>query len=94
MVILSANARERTIMEISVIELLLRHAVQRGVLDADHVNAAVDRMWGARATFLEATKIPQTRPQDKESKMAEALEEFNEASMDVVSLLNSAASSG
>jgi hypothetical protein len=50
-------------------------------------------MWGARAAFLEATKIPQTRPQ-QESKMAEALEEFNEASMDVVSLLNSAASSG
>ena len=94
MVVLSANARERTIMEISVIELVLRHAVQRGVLDADDVNAAVDRMWGARATFLEATKIPQTRPKHKESKMAEALEEFNEASMDVVSLLNSAASSG
>jgi hypothetical protein len=54
----------------------------------------VDRMWGARATFLEATKLPQTRPQHKESKMAEALEEFNEVSMDVVSLLNSAASSG
>jgi hypothetical protein len=94
MVVLSANARERTIMEISVIELVLRHAVQRGVLDADDVNAAVDRMWGARATFLEATKIPQTRPQDKESKMAEALEEFNEVSKDVVSLLNSAANSG
>jgi hypothetical protein len=47
-----------------------------------------------RATFLEATKIPQTRPQQKESKMAEALEEFNEVSMDVVGLLNSAASSG
>ena len=90
----SANARERTIMEISVIELVLRHAVQRGVLDVDDVSAAVDRMWGARATFLEATKIPQTRPQQKESKMAEALEEFNEVSMDVVSLLNSAASSG
>ena len=94
MVILGANARERTIMEISVIELVLRHAVQRGALDADDVNAAVDRMWGARATFLEATKLPQTRPQHKESKMAEALEEFNEVSMDVVSLLNSAASSG
>jgi hypothetical protein len=93
MVVLGANARERTIMEISVIELVLRHAVQRGVLDADDVNAAVDRLWGARATFLEATKIPQTRPQHKESKMAEALEEFNEVSMDVVSLLNSAASS-
>ncbi len=88
------RARERTIMEISVIELVLRHAAQRGVLDADDVNAVMGRMWGARAAFLEATKIPQTEPQQKESKMAEALEEFNEASMDVVSLLNSAASSG
>ena len=88
------RTRERAIMEMSVIELVLRHAVQRGVLDADDVNAAMDRMWGSRAAFLEATKIPQTRPQDKESKMAEALEEFNEVSMDVVSLLTSAASSG
>jgi hypothetical protein len=93
MVVLSANAREEMIMEISVIELVLRYAVQRGVLNADDVNAAVDQMWGARAAFLEATKIPQTRPQ-QESKMAEALEEFNEVSMDVVGLLNSAASSG
>jgi hypothetical protein len=59
-------------MEMSVIELVLRHAVQRGVLNADDVNAAMDRMWGSRAAFLEATKIPQTRPQDKESKTAEA----------------------
>jgi len=81
-------------MEISVIELVLRHAVQRGALDADDVNAAVDRMWGARATFLEATKMPQTRPQQRESKMSEALEEFNEGSAEVVSLLNSAAESG
>ena len=88
------RTRERTIMEISVIELVLRHAVQRGVLDADDVNAAMDRMWGARATFLDATKIPQTRPQQKESKMAEALEEFNEVSTQVASLLNSAANSG
>ena len=88
------RTRERTIMEISVIELILRHAVQRGVLDADDVNAAMDRMWGARATFLEATKLPQTRPQDKESKMAEALEEFNEVLTDAVGLLNSAANTG
>ena len=81
-------------MEISVIELVLRHAVQRGALDADDVDAAVDRMWAARATFLEATNIPQTRPQDKESKMAEALGEFNEVSKDVISLLTSAAQSG
>jgi hypothetical protein len=53
----------------------------------------VDRMWGARTAFLEATKIPQTRPQEKESKMAEALEVFNEVSTDVVGLLNRAASS-
>ena len=89
-----AGTYGRTSMEISVIELVLRHAVQRGALDADDVNAAVDRLWGARARFLEATKIPQTRPQHKESKMAEALEEFNDVSTDVVSLLNSAADSG
>ena len=89
-----AGTYGRMSMEISVIELVLRHAVQRGVLDADDVNAVMDRMWGARATFLEATKIPQTRPQDKENKMAEALEEFNEVSMDVISLLNSAANTG
>ena len=88
------RTRERAIMEMSVIELVLRHAVQRGVLDADDVNAAMDRMWGSRAAFLEATKIPQTRPQDKESKTAEALEEFSEVSMDVVGLLNSAAGGG
>jgi hypothetical protein len=89
-----AGTYGRISMEISVIELVLRHAVQRGALDADDVNAAVDRLWGARARFLEATKIPQTRPQHKESKMAEALEEFNDVSTDVVSLLNSAADSG
>ena len=89
-----ANTCGRMSMEISVIELVLRHAVQRGVLDADDVNAAVDRMWSARAAFLEATKIPQSRPQEKERKMAEALEEFNEVSTDVVGLLNRAANSG
>ena len=80
-------------MEISVIEVVLRSAVQRGVLDETEVNEAMNRMWGARATFLEATKMPQARPQDKESKMAEAMEEFCEVSADVVDLLNSAASS-
>jgi hypothetical protein len=79
-------------MEISVIELVLRHAVQRGVLDEGDVNAAVDRMWGAVATFEEAVNIPQTTPQDKESKMAEAMEVFCEVSTDVVGLLNRAAS--
>jgi hypothetical protein len=96
MVALRANtpAEGYESMEISVIELVLRHAVQRGVLDEDDVNAAVDRMWGAVATLKEAENIPQTTPQEKESKMAEALEEFNEVSKDVVDLLNTAASRG
>jgi hypothetical protein len=81
-------------MEISVIDLVLRHAVQRGVLNEDDVNAAVDRMWSAVATFEEAASIPQTTPQEKESKMAEALEEFSEVSKAVVGLLNTAASRG
>jgi hypothetical protein len=81
-------------MEISVIEVVLRNAAQRGVLDEADVNAAVDRMWGARASFQEAIKMPQAKPQEKESKMAQALEEFNEVSADVVGLLNTAASSG
>jgi enoyl-CoA hydratase/carnithine racemase len=81
-------------VEISVIELVLMHAAQRGVLDEDAVIAAVDRMWSAHATLQEAAKIPQTTPQEKESKMAQALEEFNEASKDVVALLNRAARGG
>ena len=89
-----ANTCGRMSVEISVIEVVLRHAVQRGALDADDVNAVVDRMWGTRAMFLEATKIPQTRPEEKEGKTAEALEEFNEVSMDVISLLNSVANTG
>jgi hypothetical protein len=74
-------------MEISVIVQVLRDAVRRGVLDEADVNAAVDGMWGARATFQETIKTPQ----DRESKMAAAIEEFNETSTDVVALLNRAA---
>jgi hypothetical protein len=94
MVAAKPNTCGRVSMEISVIELVLMHAAQRGVLDEDTVIAAVDRMWSARATFQEAVKIPQTRPQEKESKMAQALEEFNEASRDVIALLNRAAGGG
>ena len=91
-VILSHGTYGRRGMEISVIEQVLRDAVRRGVLDEGEVNAAVDRMWGARATFMEAVKIPQTTPQEKESKMAQAIEEFNDVSTDVIGLLNRAAS--
>jgi hypothetical protein len=48
-------------VEISVIELVLRHAVQRGVLDADDVNAAVDRMWSARTAFLDSQGLKKRR---------------------------------
>ncbi len=85
---LSHGTYGRISMEISVIEQVLRDAVRRGVLDEADVNAAVDGMWGARATFQEAIKTPQ----DRESKMAAAIEEFNEVSTDVVALLNRAAS--
>ena len=76
--------RIKNSMEISVIEQVLRDAVRRGILDEADVNAAVDGMWGARATFQEAIKTPQ----DREGKMAAAIEEFNEVSTDVVALLN------
>jgi hypothetical protein len=75
-------------MEISVIVQVLRDAAARGILDEADVDAAADRMWGAVAKFKEAQKTPQ----DKESKMAAAIEEFNEASTDVIGLLNRAAS--
>jgi hypothetical protein len=79
-------------MEISVIELVLRNAVARGVLDEADVDAAMDMMWSAVASFKEAQKIPQETPQERESKMAAAMEEFCEVSTDVVDLLNRAAS--
>jgi hypothetical protein len=85
---LTLSTHGRIGMEISVIEQVLRDAVRRGVLDEADVNAAVDGMWGARATFQEAIKTPQ----DRESKMAAAIEEFNEVSTDVIALLNRAAS--
>lgn len=85
---LNHGAYGRISMEISVIEQVLRDAVRRGVLDEEDVNAAVDGMWGSRATFQEAIKTPQ----DRERMMAAAIEEFNEVSTDVVALLNKAAS--
>ena len=75
-------------MEISVIVQVLRDAAARGVLDEADVDAAVDRMWPAVAKFKEAQKTPQ----DKESKMAAAIEKFNEASIDATDFLNRATS--
>ncbi len=76
-------------MEISVIEQIFRESkflgtwYVDGVPDEADVNAAVDGMWGDRATFQEAVKTPQ----DRESKVvAAAIEEFGEVSAEVVAL--------
>ena len=75
------------------LEITLRNAVARGALDNYDVDAAMDGMWNALATFMESQRMPLGTFQDKESKMAEALEEFNEASTEVIGLLKRAASS-
>ena len=49
-------------------------------------------MWNSLAIFTEIAKIPQTRLQEKESKIAQILEKFDEASTNVVELLRTAAS--
>jgi hypothetical protein len=70
MVALGANtpAEGYESMDMSVIELVLRHAVQRGVLDEDDVNAAVDRMWGAVATLKEAENSLRQRLRRRKAK--------------------------
>ena len=80
-------------VDMRTIEITLRNAVARGALDNYDVDAAMDGMWNALATFMESQRMPLGTLQDKESKMAEALEEFNEASTEVIGLLKRAASS-
>jgi len=79
-------------VEMRLIEITLRNAVARGALDEDDVDAAMDGMWNALATFMEAQRMPLGALQDKARRMAAALEEFNEASTEVIGLLNRAAS--
>ena len=74
------------------IEITLRNAAARGALEEDDVDAAMDGMWNALATFMESQRML-LGTQEKPEKMAAALEEFNEASTEVIGLLNRAASS-
>lgn len=56
-------------MEIGVVELVLRSAVQRGALDEADVNAMVDKMWCGVAWFREVAEVvPQDEPHEKPSK--------------------------
>ncbi len=80
-------------VDIRAIELTLRNAVVRGALDEDEVDAAMDGMWNAFATFIESQRMPPgTTLQDKVRGLVAALEEFNEASTEVIGLLNVAVS--
>lgn len=78
-------------VDIRVIDIALKKAAARGALDENDVDAAMDGMWDALATFTEAQRIPLGTLQDKAGKMAAALEEYIEASTDVIGLLNRAA---
>jgi hypothetical protein len=79
-------------VDMRTIEITLTNAVARGALDEDDVDAAMDAMWNALATFMESQRMPPGTLQEKARRMAAALEEFNEASTEVIGLLNSAAS--
>ena len=74
-------------MDISVIEDLLWDAVERGKLNADTVDEVVVSMRAAEADLVEA----QNATQDRERRLPEALGRFNDATTEVVRLLNMAA---
>ena len=79
-------------VDIRTIEITLRNAVARGALDEDDVDAAMDGMWNALATFIESQRIPLGETFKEKGRSMAALEEFNEASTEVIGLLNRAAS--
>ena len=77
-------------MDMNVIEQILLDAVERGVLDADTVDEVVVRMRGAD-TVLQEAQAATDATEDRERRVAEALDEYNQATSSVVSLLNRAA---
>ena len=77
-------------MDMNVIEQILWNAVERGVLDADTVDEVVVRMRGADTVLQEAQAATEAT-EDRERRVAEALDEYNQATSSVVSLLNRAA---
>ena len=76
-------------MDMNVIEQILWNAVERGVLDADTVDEVVVRMRGADTVLQEAQAATEAT-EDRERGIAEALDEYNQATSSVVSLLNRA----
>ncbi len=76
-------------MDMDVIEQILWDAVERGVLYADTVDEVVVRMRGAD-TVLQEAQAATDATEDRERRVAEALDEYNQATSSVVSLLNRA----
>ncbi len=76
-------------MEISAIELVLRNAVQRGLLDQVVVDAIVDRMKCVGDSLREAAlELLEEEPREEHWKLAAATEELNDVATEVVCLLN------
>jgi polyhydroxyalkanoate synthesis regulator phasin len=74
-------------MDMNVVEQVLSEAVERGALNADQVDEVVVQMRGADTDLAEA----QAATQDRERRVAEALDRFNQATSSAVRLLNMAA---
>ncbi len=74
-------------MDINVIEQVLSDAVERGALNADQVDEVIVQMRGADTDVAEA----QAATQDRDRKVVEALDRFNQAASSAVRLLNMAA---
>ena len=71
-------------MHIDDIERALKDAVDRRTLDADEVDAAVTRQRVADADLTEGTNEPDSP--GKYTKVAEAINEYNQANEHIASL--------
>ena len=74
-------------MDTNVIEQVLSEAVERGALNADQVDEVVVQMRGADTDLAEA----QAATQDRDTRVVDALDRFNQATSSAVRLLNMAA---
>jgi len=67
------------------IERMLKDAADREILEADEVDAAVTRRRVADASLTEATDEPDSP--SKNATVVEALDEYNQANIDIAKLL-------
>jgi hypothetical protein len=74
-------------MDIQAIEAILWDAVEKESLNEDTVDEVVVNLRAAEADLIEA----QNSTQDREGKLAVALDRFNQITSEVVLLLNKAA---